>query len=165
MARLGEPERQQRFLDRLRRRVADLPWVAAVVVIGSLASDLADGVSDVDLLVGVHDGAFDQAWRNRDRLRVTGAVHNWDHWLDEPNGAGTHKWLTSDIVLVEALIGVPASGIRLAPPWRVLAGDPRVADRGPARPPISRTEAGPGALHPVEVAYDDFKERLRRSAT
>jgi hypothetical protein len=163
VTRLGEPDRQRRFLDRLRQEVTALPWVEVVVVIGSLASDSADAVSDVDLLVGVHDGAFDEAWRERARLRVTGAVHSWDHRFDGSTGAGTHKWVSADIVLVEALIGVPTGGIRLAPPWRVLAGDHRAADRWPARPPVPR--GGPGGraedLHPVELAYDDFKTRLR----
>lgn len=165
MARLGEPERQRRYLSLLQQHSAALPWLDVIVVIGSLASGQADGTSDVDLLIGVHDHAFDRAWRDRARLRVTGAVRSWDHWLDEANGAGTHKWLSADFVLVEALIAVPASGIRLAPPWHVLAGDPHVADRWPTRPPISRDElrAGADALHPVEAAYDEFKARLRIS--
>jgi hypothetical protein len=165
LARLGEPERQRRYLDQLEQHSAALPWVSVVIVIGSLASGQADGISDVDLLIGVHHHAFDQAWTNRARLRVTGAVRNWDHWLDEAGGAGTHKWLSADFVLVEALIAVPASGVRLAPPWRVLAGDPQLADRWPARPPISRDELRGGAdtLHPVEAAYDEFKARLRGS--
>jgi len=165
MAGPGRPERQLRYLERLRQEATALPWAAVVVVIGSLASDRADGVSDVDLLVGVHDGAFAEAWRDRDRLRVTGALYSWDHWLDEPQGAGVHKWLSADAVLVEVLIGVPTSGIRLAPPWRVLAGHPRVAGRWPPRPPISPAELnGPtDGLHPVQLAYDDFKVRLRAS--
>lgn len=161
MALAGEPERQQRYLDLLRQRVAELAWVDVVVVIGSLADGRADAVSDVDLLVGVHEGAFAAAWRDRERLRVTGALYSWDHWHD--GSKGVHKWLTTDAVLVEVLLGEPTSGIRLAPPWRVLAGDPGVAGRWPARPPITRAElrAGTDGLHPVEVAYDDFKTRLR----
>ena len=167
MVRLGEPERQRRFLDQLQQHISTLPWVYAVIVIGSLAAGRADGASDIDLLVGVRNGAFSQAWPSRADLRVTGTVLSWDHWLDERRHAGTHKWLTADFVLVEALIAVPASGVRLAPPWRVLAGDPRVADRWPPRPPISRDElrSSPGDLHPVEVAYDEFKARLRSAAS
>ncbi|WP_203930801.1 nucleotidyltransferase domain-containing protein [Virgisporangium ochraceum] len=165
VAALGRPERQQRYLDLLRERVTALPWVEVVVVIGSLASGRADGVSDVDLLVGVHKGAFAAAWRDRERLRVTGALYGWDHWHDGSKGAGTHKWLTADAVLVEVLLGEATSGIRLAPPWRVLAGDPGAAGRWPPRPPIPRSElsGSTDGLHPVEVAYDDFKARLRAS--
>jgi hypothetical protein len=165
MAALGEPERQQRYLNLLREQVTALPWVEVVVVIGSLASDRGDAVSDVDLLVGVRERAFDAAWRERERLRVTGTLCCWDHRYDGAAGAGTHKWLSADAVLVEVLIGVSTSGIRLAPPWRVLAGDPRAAERWPARPPVRRAEVagGTAGLHPVEAAYDEFKTRLRAS--
>jgi Nucleotidyltransferase domain len=162
---LGEPIRQRRYLTELQRRVPVLPWVDAVVVIGSLAADRADGASDVDLLICLRGGAFDEAWRHRDDLHATGAVLAWDHWLDPGGQAGTHKWLTLDFVLVETLIAEPTSPVRLAPPWHVLAGNPAAAERWPARGPISPTEVQTRVerLHPAELAYDLFKQRLRRA--
>jgi hypothetical protein len=167
MATLGEPMRQHRFLTALQRHVPALPWIDAVLVIGSLAAGGGDGASDVDLLVCLRDGTFDLAWRHRHDLHATGAVLDWDHWLNQANAAGTHKWLTADFVLVETLIAEPSSGVRLAPSWRVLAGDQAAGRRWPPRPPISAAElrADPEQLHPIEAAYDRFKRDLRRAAT
>jgi hypothetical protein len=62
--------------------------------------------------------------------------------------------------LVECLLAAPTSGVRLAPPYRVVAGDPGLAGRFTARPPIQRAELGQD-VHPVERAYDQLKEVLR----
>jgi Nucleotidyltransferase domain len=163
LAGLGHPERQRAFLDRLQRQTAALPWAAAVVVIGSLASGRADAASDVDLLVAVSDNAFGHAWQRRHDLHVTGAVVEWDHWYDEHRRAGTHKWVTSDVVLVEALIATATSSVRLAQPWRLLIGDVSALNNWPTRPPITRNElvAGAQKLHRVEAAFDQLKAELR----
>ncbi len=164
---LGEPIRQRRYLTALQRRVPKLPWIDAVVVIGSLAAGRADGASDVDLLICLRTGEFDAAWRQRTELHATGAVLSWDHRVDPAGRAGTHKWLTLDFVLVETLIAEPTSAVRLARPWRLLAGDPAAADRWPARPAISRAEvqARLEPVHPVELAYDVFKQHFRSATT
>jgi hypothetical protein len=160
---IGVPERQRAFLDRLARRAGDLPWVTAAVVIGSMAGGRGDAASDVDLLVAVDD--VGDAWQHRHALHVTGAVLAWDHGYDGGRGVGAHKWVTSDLVLVEALVATPTSGVRLAPPWRLLAGDPDIPATWPGRPPITRAELATGLedLHPVEVAFDAFKAELRRA--
>jgi len=53
------------------------------------------------------------------------------------------------------------SGVRLASPYRVVTGDPGLAERFTARPPIQRAELGID-VHPVERAYDQLKEVIRR---
>jgi hypothetical protein len=44
--------------------------------------------------------------------------------------------------------------------YRVVAGEPELADRFTARSPIQRTEMGLD-VHPVERAFDDLKEVIR----
>jgi hypothetical protein len=68
--------------------------------------------------------------------------------------------VTDDLVLVECLLAAPASGVRLAAPYRVVAGEAELADRFTARSPIQRTEMGL-ELHPVERAFDELKEVIR----
>jgi hypothetical protein len=50
--------------------------------------------------------------------------------------------------------------VGLASPYRVVAGEPELADRFTARSPIQRTEMGLD-VHPVERAFDDLKEVIR----
>ena len=107
----------------------------------------------------VRDGDFATAWRQRTALQVTGAVVWWDQHL-LPDRMGTHKWITNDLVLVECLLAAPDSGVRLAAPYRVVAGDLGLAERFTARPPIQRAELGLD-IHPVERAYDQLKEVIR----
>jgi hypothetical protein len=109
--------------------------------------------------VCVHHGQFAQAWQQRTALQVTGAMVWWDHHLI-PGQMGTHKWVTDDLVLVECLLAAPASGVRLASPYRVVAGEPELADRFTARSPIQRTEMGLD-VHPVERAFDELKQVIR----
>jgi hypothetical protein len=62
--------------------------------------------------------------------------------------------------LVECLLAAPDSGVRLASPYRVVAGEPGLADRFGVRPPIQRAELSMD-VHPVEHAYDQLKEVIR----
>jgi hypothetical protein len=78
--------------------------------------------------VCVRDGRFAEAWQRRTVLQVTGAMVWWDGQL-VPHQAGAHKWVTEDLVLVERLLAAPGSGVRLASPSRVVAGEPGLADR------------------------------------
>jgi len=161
---VGKPERQREELGRIAARARDRPWLDAVLLVGSLAADTADALSDVDLLVVVRDGRFDEAWAERAVLQSEDALFAWDQRDDPNREIGAHRWLSGDVVLVEALFGTPSSGMRLAPPWSVLAGAPDAAARLIPRPPIERTEMGHSAAHPVEAAYDEFKMRLRSTA-
>jgi len=70
-----------------------------------------------------------------------------------------------DLVLVECLLATPSSGVRLAEPAAVLAGGRELLDRYPRRPPVTRAEmaAQPVDLHPVERAYGELKEAVRRT--
>jgi hypothetical protein len=72
-----------------------------------------------------------------------------------------HRWVTDDMVLVEALFAAPGSGVRLAPPFRPLVGGPEVAASFVPRPPIDRAEFEPGSAHPVDLAFDNLKRALR----
>jgi hypothetical protein len=101
---------------------------------------------------------FEDAWQLRHELHGTGSLACWDGRRQAE--AAAHKWVTADLVLVEALFAGPDSGVRLAPPWRVVAGDPDLALRFTPRPPIQRTEMG-SDVHPVERAFDELKVALR----
>lgn len=139
------------------------PWLDALLLVGSLADDAADALSDIDLLVVVRNGHFPQAWSDRACLHATDAVYVWDQRPNEQAEAAAHKWLTPDLVLVEALMATPRSGVRLALPWTVVTGDPEAASRLTQRPAIERTEMGVAEVHPVEAAYDEFKSRIRQA--
>lgn len=84
----------------------------------------------------------------------------WDETHDGFPEAGAHKWLTGGVVLVECLIAAPSSGVRLAEPYLVVAGDDRIASMLKARPPISRDEMGATGSE-VENCYDALKIAVR----
>jgi hypothetical protein len=133
-------------IDRPRQRSS---WLDRAILLGSFAHGTPDAAGDLDLIVCVRDGHFATAWQQRTALQVTGAMV-WDQHL-VPDRVGAHKWVTNDLTMVECLLAAPDSGVRLASPWRVVAGDPELADRFTARPPISRAELGTD-VHPVERA-------------
>jgi hypothetical protein len=157
--RAGSPLRQLATLAALLEHVNASSVLDGAILIGSFAQGTQDAASDLDLIVCVRDGHFAEAWQQRTALQVTGAMVWWDQQL-VPHQAGAHKWVTDDLVLVECLLAAPGSGVRLASPWRVVAGEPGLADRFTARPPIQRAELGAG-VHPVERAYDQLKEVIR----
>jgi hypothetical protein len=161
--RLGIPARQERTLAALIERIAGSPWLDGAILVGSMAAGRADAISDVDLIVSVRAGAFESAWQDRHQLRAAGAILWWDVAPEPEREVAAHKWLTDDLVLVEALFAGPTSGVRLAPPWRVVAGDAALPDRFDRRPPIQRTEMGEN-VHPVERTFDDLKATLRAHA-
>jgi predicted nucleotidyltransferase len=160
----GEPLRQERTLAALADRCARIEALEGAIVVGSFADGRADALSDIDLLLCVRPGRFDEAWASRDRLHVTGALAAWDDRRGGFPEVGAHRWVTADIVLVEALIATPGSGVLLAPPWRVLAGPADLPDLFPQRPPIDRGTELRAASHPVERAFDTLKLALREAA-
>jgi hypothetical protein len=164
MGSLGPPLRQDAALAAIARQLEAMPSVLGALVVGSIAAGTADAASDIDLLVCARQGRFDDLWRNRHDLHVTGAPVSWDNDPADGGQVGTHRWVTSDIILVEALITAPGEGVRLARPWRVVAGDPNVAESFQPRPPIDRTEFDVAGAHPVDRAFDDLKAVLRRLA-
>jgi hypothetical protein len=146
-------------LRKISQAVADRPWLDGLLVVGSLADDAADALSDIDLLVIIREKHFDQAWNERADLHGgESPLFAWDHRPDDASEIAAHRWLTSDLVLVEALIATPSSGLRLAPPWVLVAGDAHCHALLAPRPPIERSEMdGAPEAHPVETAYDEFK--------
>jgi hypothetical protein len=164
---VGQPVRQRDVVDRIGEWIAMIPEFAGAILVGSLAAGTADAASDVDLIVCPASGQFAGAWARRAALHVAGALVCWDEAFGSATGIATHRWVTDGMVYVEALFGEPGSGIRLAPPWRVIAGESRLAERYPMRPPIDRvTEfAGRKTAHPVDLAFEDLKTALRSVAT
>jgi hypothetical protein len=98
----------------------------------------------------VSEGGFDAAWAAREALHGDAALVCWDQRDPGFDRAGAHKWITRDLVLVECLLATADSGVRLARPAAVVAGDagliarndspaPAASSRPPASPTRSRT--------------------------
>jgi hypothetical protein len=158
----GEPTRQLRQLDLVTERLAEMPEVLGAILVGSLAAGTADACSDVDLLVRTR--GFDAGWGRRHDVHGDGALVCWDTGPAAGSEVAVHRWVTADMVLVEALFAGPAGGVRLAKPWRVVAGDAAVAASFEPRPPIDRAEFSREGAHPVDLAFDDLKNALRAMA-
>jgi predicted nucleotidyltransferase len=163
--------RQRAVLQRLAERIEAAPDLEAAFVLGSLARGDVDDLSDVDLIVAVREGQFDAAWSDRHALRGDEALAFWDDPDPERPELGVHKWLTRDLVLVEVVLATASSGMRLADPFEVVAGDPAVADRFERRPPIDRSElrefadmrVATGRAHEIEGAYEELVNAVRRA--
>jgi hypothetical protein len=165
MGSLGAPVRQDAAVAAIARQLAAMTdCVLGALVVGSMAAGTADAASDIDLLVCAQPGRFGEAWRRRVDLHVTGAPVAWDKEPVMGSEIGVHRWITDDLIMVEALIAAPRSGVRLATPWKVIAGDASVAGCFEPRPPIDRAEFDSSGAHPMELAYDTFKTVLRRYA-
>jgi hypothetical protein len=152
-------------LSEIAKAASRTTWLDALLLVGSLADGAADALSDIDLLVIVREGRFNEAWNERELLRVAGTLCAWDQRPDTTAEVAAHRWLTPDLVLVEALVATSASGVRLADPWELVVGRADAPTRLNHRPPITRSEMGATAPHPVEAAYDDFKNRVRRACS
>lgn len=139
------------------------------ILMGSLVDGRGDDLSDIDLLAVVREGSFATAWNGRHELSE-GSLYAWDHVEGEDREVKGRKWLTLDLVLVECMIATPSSGVRLAEPVAVVAGDPALPDRLERRRPIAREELieysedlrATGTMHEVEARYADLKTALRR---
>jgi len=134
-----------------------------VILIGSLASDTADALSDVDAILLVRESSFRSAYGQRHTLHADSVPACWDHLTDPPSEVGAHKWIDENGVLVEVLLGTPSGSLRVAEPARVVLGDPAVLGRIRRRPRIRRDEMT-GSTHPIEAAYDRLKEAVRQVA-
>lgn len=162
------PKRQATALAALASALEEHPNVLGALLVGSLARGGGDALSDIDCIVVTSQGAFDEVWHSRCSLHGSTVTTCWDH-TDEggPPDARAHKWLDDNLVLVECLITTPASGVRLAPPHRVLTGPDDLATHLEARPPIERDEmtaVGDRFARDldVETAYDLLKDAVRR---
>jgi predicted nucleotidyltransferase len=161
--------RQQAAIERLARRVDANPVFEGALLLGSVASGGADEVSDVDVIVVVAEGRFDDGWAARAQLHGDEALAAFDDLDPAVAEIGGHKWLSRDLVFFDCLLGTPSSGLRLAGPVRVLTGPPDLADRLPRRPPHSRAELESyaegrrvaGRTGGVEEAYHALKNAVR----
>jgi hypothetical protein len=155
--------RQWPTLERLVERVETSPLLDGILLIGSFARGQVDPLSDLDLVLVAPEDGFEAAWAARHELHGGSALVAWDRRDPGFDRAGAHKWLTRDLVLVECLLSTVSSGVRLADPAVVIAGDPGLLDRFPRRPPITRAEIRehPIEVHAIERAYDDLKSAAR----
>jgi hypothetical protein len=155
--------RQWPALERLRAHVEVTPALAGMILVGSFARGKVDPLSDLDVVLVVPDGGFDAAWAAREELHADAALVCWDQVDPGSEEAGAHKWITRDLVLIECLLATATSGVRLARPATVLAGDAGLAERFPGRLPVSADElaAEPRRIHAVERAYDELKAAAR----
>ena len=161
--------RQEAVIVRLARTVEAMPALEGAILIGSFAADTADEISDVDVIAIVSEGRFDEAWDGRSDLEASEALVAWDAVDPQHAEIRGHKWLTKDMVLVDCLLATPSSGVRLANPFRVLAGGSSLPDRLTRRQPIVRAEVeafadeleAAGRVHDAERAYHALANTIR----
>ncbi|MHB1242809.1 MAG: nucleotidyltransferase domain-containing protein [Gaiellaceae bacterium] len=142
----------------LAERVEATPHLAALVLLGSFARGEADPLSDVDFIVLVEPGRFEEAWTARHDLHPDD-VTCWDYARPDEREVAAHRWLTSDLVLFDGLLST-ASGSRIADPLVVLVGDASLVEE------MSRFDPTSGGgqeieLHQVEKLYGQLKLAAR----
>lgn len=160
--RKAQSLRQWRTLANVARATEESEEFLGALLCGSLATGTADELSDIDLIVVTPNERFKDAWAARSRLRGGDSLVAWDEMHDGFPQSGAHKWVTRDVIMVECLIAAPSSGVRLAEPYVVIAGDDDIASMLEGRPPISRSEMGATASE-VENRYDAFKMAVREA--
>ncbi len=157
IAAASQSRQWPRIVD-LAGRVAAAPELAGLLLLGSFARGEADSLSDVDFIVAVEPGHFDDAWKNRHHLYPDGSAC-WDYPRPNDREVAAHRWLTPDLVLFDGLLSTP-SGARVADPLVVLVGEVTLADRMTHFDPAS----GPGEkieLNEVERLYGLLKLAAR----
>jgi len=155
------PPRHDACLRRLLDMLSEVPMIEVAVLVGSLADGRGDPVSDVDLLVFVAAGRFREVWAGRHGLHGPDSAVCWDQVDPQRPDVGVFRWVGPDGVLVEVLVAEVRSGVRVASPAVMVLGDVAAFDRLPRRAPIRREEFGTTAPHPVDAAYDAFKQAVR----
>lgn len=144
----------------------------ALIVIGSFAKAQADEASDLDLLIAVSEGRFEEAWERRIELETPDALVAWDFRPDLDKPIGGRKFLTRDIIKVELqLSDASAARPRLAKPYYVLVGDDAVTERYARQEPIppevlseyARRIRDEGLVPEIESRYSDLMEAIRRA--
>jgi hypothetical protein len=133
---LTDTRRQDALLKRLSEHVEDSVAFGALVVVGSFASRTADAVSDLDLFFITYRGRFKDVWNRRRDLHVTGEIVEWDLLNANADAVGGHRWISPDLVLVEAVISEPDGGGRIAEPFELVTGDPQLLKGFPRRKPV-----------------------------
>ncbi|MEO5575409.1 MAG: nucleotidyltransferase domain-containing protein [Gaiellaceae bacterium] len=142
----------------LAERVAAAPHLAGLLLLGSFARGEADSLSDVDFIVVIEPGRFDEAWQKRHDLHPDGAVC-WDYPRPDDREVAAHRWLTEDLVLFDGLIAT-SSGTRVADPLVVLVGGAALVDSMTRFDPTAERD-GEIELHEVERLYGGLKLAAR----
>jgi hypothetical protein len=142
----------------LAEHVSTSPLLAGLLLLGSFARGNADWLSDVDFIVVVESGRFEEAWDRRRDLHAEGDIC-WDYPRPDGREVAAHRWLTSDFVLFDGLIATTA-GTRIADPLVVLVGEPNLADRMDRFDPTTKN-GDEIELHEVERLYGRLKLAAR----
>jgi hypothetical protein len=154
------------LVDRARR----LPGFGCFILIGSFAGGRPDLVSDVDSILAIKDGSFEEAWSRRSELSTPDAAVVWDVPDESGREIGAHKWVSPELVLVECVFATLSSHARLADPLVVLAGDPTYVESFNRVEPITREQLEAyveqsrreGRVQPeVQVRYDALVRAVR----
>lgn len=156
-------------LDDLVARLSSNSAYDAALLLGSLARGEGDDYSDIDLMLVVGDGRWDDAWPHRRELSGD-ALYAWDEF--EATEKTKHAWLTREFVMVECSFTTTLGAHPLADPFVVIAGDPAAADRLPRLPPFTRERlqeivddlARQGKTNHVQGRYGDLVAALRAGA-
>ena len=152
--------------------VADSVFFDALIIVGSFAKDRADAASDLDLMIPVRSGRFQEAWDARATLQPPGTPYSWDVRPPSEVEWAARKFITEEIVKVEIGITDPdVSGARIAIPFVVLEGDPASADRYRRAPPPTASDLEEAArqlrdvqlVPDVEQRYGELMAALRSS--
>jgi predicted nucleotidyltransferase len=165
----AEPRRQWPVIADIADRFDVDPDLDALVLIGSFAKGTADEASDVDIIIAVSEGRFESAWEARSRLQPPDVVAAWDIRPDPEREVGSHRFLTREIVKVEILLAAPSSGVQLADPFVIIAGDQSAAGRFVRVPPIdpevlseyAQQLRDDAVLPEVELRYSDLMRAIR----
>ena len=144
----------------LAERVAAAPHLTGLFLLGSFARGEADGFSDVDFMVVLADGRFDEAWERRHELHPPGSAC-WDYPRPDEREVAAHRWLTDDLVLFDGLIST-TSGARLAEPFVLLVGEDEIAAAFQRFDPKS-SSAAEIEPHELERLYGRLKLAARRA--
>jgi hypothetical protein len=166
----AETLRQWPTFAHVARRVAEAPTLDGLIIAGSFADGRADDVSDVDFIVVVAEGRFEEAWEQRAHLQPAGTLAAWDVRRDPGVEQGAHKFLTGDIIKVEC--GMSTASLPddvLADPFAVVVGDANLGDRfhriGPIPPEVLEEYAQKlreeGGVPEVETLYGQLVRAIR----
>ncbi|MEJ7791250.1 MAG: nucleotidyltransferase domain-containing protein [Gaiellaceae bacterium] len=165
--------RQWPLIAHVAERVREHPDLEALILIGSFAKQSADEASDVDMVVAVSEGRFENAWADRHLLSPPDSLVKWDIRPDPEREIGSHRFLSRNVVKVEILLATPSSGFQLADPIAVVGGDESVVERFPRIPPIdpevlrqyAQALRDDGVLPEVELRYSDLMRTIREAAS
>jgi hypothetical protein len=164
--------RQWPLIVHAAEQAAEMPELDGLMLLGSFASGRADEVSDVDLVAVAAEGRFEDAWARRRELETEGTLFWWDVHVAADGDAGSHKWITRDIVKVECgIVDARHSNMQLAEPYSVIVGHPSIAERFPPLEPIppdvleayAQELREQGLVPEVETRYGELRTALRRA--